>query len=112
MGRVLADGGFPVEALAPVREAVELCVRALAVQAGNDAAGQSPDPLPAAAIHKELVGADRLDAADAAQISTLRELSGGDGGGIDEATARRLIDAAQKFLEKVHAALARHALRA
>jgi hypothetical protein len=39
MGQVLAKGGFAAEAVPPVRDAVELSVRALALLAGIDAAG-------------------------------------------------------------------------
>ncbi len=110
MSRVLADGGFPAEAVGPVRDSVELAIRALAVLAGNEDAGRSSDALPAAVIQGQLVGGDFLDAADAAQVSVLREVAA-DGDGVDKATARRLIEAGSAIVEKTSAHLTTEALR-
>ncbi len=75
MGRLLSEGGFCTEALAPVHQAVELAVRALALLSGDDAAGANDDPIPAAALHKQIVSAGLLLPADAAQVSALREMA-------------------------------------
>jgi hypothetical protein len=107
---VLAEGGFVTEALGPVREAVELSVQALFFLAGNQDAGNAAQPLSARRIHGELVSCGLLDAADASQVSLLREMAS-DGEDIDEATAYRVVEAGANIVRKASAALAREALK-
>jgi len=111
MSQVLAQGGFPAEALGPIRDSVELSVRALFVLAGDQDAGKATEPLPARRIHGELVSCGWLDAADASQVSSLREMAS-DGEGIDDATAQRLVEAGASIVRKASDALAREALKA
>ena len=75
MSQVLAQGGFLAEALGPVRDSVEFSVRALFVLAGDQDAGKTTEPVPARRVYGELVNCGLLDAADASQISSLREMA-------------------------------------
>jgi hypothetical protein len=109
MGRLLAEGGFPSEALAPVRDAVELALRALAVLCGIEAAGASSDPVAAAVLHGELVGSGLLSVEDAARASALRELAGAPAA-LDGKSAKRLVEEGGAIVENAEAALAREAL--
>jgi len=106
MGQVLADGGFPKEALAPVREAVELAVRALAVLSGIEEAGASADPVPAGAIRGKIVPPGFLTAGDADRIASLRELAGASSG-IDDDTARSQVESGAGIVDHAMAVLAK-----
>ena len=106
MGRLLAEGGYPGEALTPIHESVELAIRAMAVLVGQDENGG--DPVPAAVIHGHVVGKGLLATTDAAQVSVLREIAAT--GGVDEATARSLVASGQSIVEKAGAALVRKSL--
>jgi hypothetical protein len=110
MSQVLAQGGFLAEAIGPVRDSVELSVRALFVLAGNQDAGKAREPLPARRIHGELVSCGWLDADEASQVSALREMAS-DGEDVDDATAQRLVEAGANIVRKANAALAREALK-
>ena len=110
MGQVLAKGGFTAEAVPPVRDAVELSVRALALLAGIDAAGDANGAVTAAVIQGTLVAKDFLAGSDAANVSVLREVAAAPDGA-DGSTARRLIEAGTRIVEKASARCARDALR-
>jgi hypothetical protein len=102
MARVLAGGGFAAEALAPLREGVEAAVRALAVLCGERAAWEKP--VGAAVIHDRVVAAGLLEPADATWVSSLRELSAGEG--VATSTAQDLIAVGEGLVEKAQAAVA------
>jgi len=108
MGRLLAQGGFPSEALPPVRHAVELALRALAALAGIET---NDDPLAATVIHEKLVQPGFLEPDDAARVSLLRELAEAPGK-IDPETARSQVEASAAIVEKADAALVKDDLRA
>jgi hypothetical protein len=108
MGRLLAQGGFPSEALLPVLDAVELALRALAALAGIET---NEDSLAASVIHEKLVMPGFLEADDAARVSLLRELAT-TAGEIDPETARSQVEAGAAIVEKADAALVKDDLRA
>jgi len=100
MAEVLAAGGFYPEALAPLGEAVECAVGALAHGAGEP--GESP--VPVTIIHGPIAGAFTLPADFAEDMEVLRTRSPDP----DEPSARallatglRLLDAARHCLEEV-----------
>lgn len=69
MAKVLADGGFTVEALAPMREAVEISLQALIEWQGHNT-GTSPDLI---LIDSVLVKTNLLPAQNLSHIARLRD---------------------------------------
>ncbi|MEA3411945.1 MAG: C-terminal helicase domain-containing protein, partial [Pseudomonadota bacterium] len=83
MATVLGDGGFPVEALAPMREAVEIALQALVIWGGHD----TDEPPSLGLIDSSLVQEDHLAAADLSLIARLRD----DPRGEDEVRCKELL---------------------
>ena len=73
MAAVLGEGGFPGEALAPMREAVDIALQALVIWRGHDA-GEPPS---LGLIDSSLVQEDLLAPADITLIARMREESSG-----------------------------------
>ena len=69
MARVLADGGFAAEALAPMGEAAETALRALLIWRG----GEPDSPLPLARIETELVKTGLMPDETLSLLSRLRD---------------------------------------
>jgi len=109
MGRLLAQGGYPGEALAPIHEGVELAIRAMAVLSGGDEKnGDGQHPVATAVIQGLLVGKGLLEAAEAAQVSVLREMA--KAGRADEDTTGRLLASGRCIVAKARATLAQPAV--
>lgn len=103
MAGVLAEGGFPVEAVAPLREAVELGLHALGRALGEE----SGESLSLGFIESRLV-TDGLAPSEAPTlVARLRE--GLNGGG--EPAARKLSEDGNQLLDHAAEALDRMALR-
>ncbi|MCG6867179.1 MAG: DEAD/DEAH box helicase [Gammaproteobacteria bacterium] len=83
MAAVLNDGGFPGEALAPMREAVDIALQALVIWRGHDA-GEPPS---LGLIDSSLVHEDLLAPADITLIARMREESSGQ----DEVRSREML---------------------
>ena len=112
VAEVLESGGFGCEALAAVREGVEIAMRVLAWM-GRPAvegagADEPPDTVPASTIHAEIVGRGFLSAEDASIVSTLRDLTGSQQ--LTDEAADRLLSPGLEIIENAGAALARAAL--
>ncbi len=108
MGHVLAEGGFLCEAIVPVRDAVELAIRALAVFSGNDKAGTCTDPLPVHTIYSQIIPKGLIEEKDVAQISILREMARVSE--IEKSSARSMIEAGTTIVKKANTALTVEAL--
>jgi hypothetical protein len=106
MGRLLAEGGYPREALAPTHASVELALQAMAVLIEKD--GDPGAPVPAAVIHAQMVERGLLAATDAARVSMLREMVAAVE--VDEKTARDLVASGESIVENAGAALVRERL--
>ena len=97
MAKVLTAGGFATEALAPMRDAVEVAVQALALWQGHNA-----DTAPALGIiDSALVQTQLLPAATLPLIARLRE----DQPPTDEAQAGNLLTQSEHFLSQAAALL-------
>ena len=110
MAGLLAAGGFPVEAVNALRDGVEVALRAMAVMVLADEDGEPPEQVPASLIQEKMVAGGWLSAADAAQVSVLREVSAE--GEIAAETAGNLIEPGKAIIEGAGAALARRDLGA
>ena len=108
MADLLATGGFPVEAVSALREAVEIALRSLAVMALAEDGSDPPEQVPASLIHGKIVAGGWLSAADAAQVSVLREVS--TEGGIASDAAASLLEPGKAIIEGAGSALARRDL--
>jgi hypothetical protein len=102
MAGVLADGGFPVEALPPLREAVETALRSLAYLTGQD----GDDAVSLGFIESRLIGENMVPPETPSLVAQLRESAGG-----DEDMARSLFTRGQQVLEHAAEALNRVALK-
>jgi len=97
MAKVLTEGGFAIEALAPMREAVESAMQALALWQGHDA-----DTSPTLdRIDSKLVQTQLLPAATLTLIARLRE----DQPAADEAQAGNLLTQGEHLLSQAAALL-------
>lgn len=103
MAGVLAEGGFPVEAVAPLREAVELGLRALGRVLGEE----NGEALSLGFIESRLVAEGLAPSEAPALVARLRE--GLNGGG--EPAARKLFEGGNQLLDHAAEALDRMALR-
>jgi hypothetical protein len=104
MARVLVRGGFASEALAPLREGVELAMRALAVLCGEQAASEKTEAVAAAVTQGCVVAAGLLEPADVKWVSSLRELSAGEA--VAASTAQELIAVGEGLVERAQTAVA------
>jgi len=98
MAQVLGAGGFATEALAPLREAVETAVQALALWQGHEA--ETPPALgliDSALVQKKLLPAETL-----ALVARLRE----ELPAVDEAVAGTLLTQGERLLSRAAAVLA------
>ena len=106
MAGVLGAGGFPVEALTPLRAAVETALAALAHAAGEETA---QPPVATELIETRLL-AERLLPTDAAKL--IESLRASAGEPPDGNTAKRLLRAGDGLLEHAGRALDQASLRA
>ena len=108
MGSVLAEGGFPLEALIPVTQAVELALKASAYLAGEDG-GDSKDDLSLALIQSRIIPTGSLPENAVAIVASLRE-SAQKAEELDQDAARNLIQSGQQLIDHVSQAVNRSAL--
>ncbi|MBL3600961.1 MAG: DEAD/DEAH box helicase [gamma proteobacterium endosymbiont of Lamellibrachia anaximandri] len=97
MAKVLTEGGFSTEALVPMREAVEMALRALLFWRGHDTGKQSAQEL----IESKLVQANLLPAETLSLVTRLRE----DQPEVDEAQAGKLIKQSDDLLSQAASVL-------
>jgi ERCC4-related helicase len=109
MGTVLADGGFLLEALSPVREAVDLALKASACLAGEEAFGTGDDSVSLAFLESRLVPGRLLPDGALTVVARVRESSPGDGLA-DQDGARTLIEECRNLLEHVNQEILKSAL--
>jgi len=100
MARVLADGGFPLEALAPLHEGVELALRSLAGLV--DGSGDGPVSMDFLAA--SLIAPGMLAGGASGVVARLRQ------GGIPQAEAGELLAQADALFEQVATALSKASL--
>ena len=99
MSAVLAEGGFLLEALSPLGQAVELSLRASACLAGEDDADSEKD-LSLARIESRIIPNGTLPDNAVAIVASLRE-SAQKAEELDETTARNLIKSAGQLIDHV-----------
>ncbi len=97
MAKVLTEGGFSTEALAPMREAVETALHALLFWRGHDTENPPAQEL----IESTLVQTNLLPAETLSLIARLRE----DQPGVDEAQADNLIRQSDELLSQAASVL-------
>ena len=93
MAGVLAQGGFAEEALAPMRDAVESGLKAIACLAGEEPGGE----ILASTIDSTLVPTDLLPAEHVGWVAELRAVASSEA--LPEARARLLLDRGEKVLQ-------------
>jgi ERCC4-related helicase len=98
MASVLGDGGFPVEALVPMREAVDSALGALVVWREDDFDGPPPLDL----IESALVRTNLLPAESLRHIDGLREAHEG----LDDVQAKALLAQSQALFSRAASVLA------
>lgn len=108
MSIVLDEGGFPLEALSPLRQAVELALRASAYLAGEDCA-DGEENLSLAFIQSRIIPFGSLPGNAVAVVARLRE-SAQHPDELDEDTARNLIQSSRELIDHVSQAVNRSAL--
>jgi Helicase conserved C-terminal domain len=102
MAAVLAGGGFPVEALAPLREGIETGLRSmmLGAEAGETAAASREVPMSWIEAHRE-----RLDGAglEASSVELVARLRGGPETllGVGEDEARSWVEGGQRLAARI-----------
>ncbi len=104
LARVVLQGGFPEEVLRPINQALGWALSAhLALLKERDPGPELPSPR---LVHAELVESKRIDAALAARLAHVRELTAPPAGDDDEApppsidTAETLIETVQDLVNK------------
>jgi hypothetical protein len=102
MAGVLAAGGFPLEALAPLKQAVETALGALAHSLGE----KNGELIPLNFVESRLLKEGMVPQETPALIAMLREQEAG-----DEQTAQSLFERSGSMLDHAAAALDRMALR-
>jgi hypothetical protein len=111
MGMVLSDGGFLLEALSPVREAVELALKASACLAGEEPCGTKDDPISLAILESRLVSGGLLPETALATVARLRDASQGDTlAGGQEDSAQELITECRNLVDHVNHEILKSAL--
>lgn len=111
MGMVLCDGGFLIEALSPVREAVELALKASACLAGEEACGTEDDPVSLAILESRLVSGGFLPESALATVARLRDASQGDTSTDDQETgAQKLVQECRNLVDHVNHEILKSAL--
>jgi len=108
MSSVLAEGGFPLEALTPLSQAVELTLKAAAYLAGEDDADSKED-LSLTYIQSRIIPTGLLPDNAVAIVASLRE-SVQQPEELDEDATRNLIQSSQELINQVSQALNKSAL--
>jgi len=108
MSSVLAEGGFPLEALTPLSQAVELTLKASAYLAGEDDA-EGEEYLSLSHIQSRIIPSGLLPDNAVAIVARLRE-SVQQPDKLDDDTARNLIQSSQKLIHQVSQAFNKSAL--
>ena len=108
MSSVLAEGGFPLEALSPLSQAVELALTASAYLAGEDSADSKED-LSLAFIKSRIIPTGSLPENAVAIVASLRE-SAEKAEEVDEGIAQTLIQSSRQLIDHVSQAVNRSAL--
>ncbi|OEU80344.1 MAG: hypothetical protein BA865_07255 [Desulfobacterales bacterium S5133MH4] len=108
MGTVLAEGGFPLEALSPFSQAMELSLKASAYMAGEDDADSEKD-LSLALIESRIMPTGALPDNAVAIVASLRE-SAQQPDKINEDAARNLIQSTRELIDHVGQAVNKSAL--
>lgn len=101
MGILLSEGGFFLEALTPVREAVELALKAAACLAGEETSGTGDDPVSLAFLESRLVPERLLPDTSLTTVAKVRDLLGSDAPS-DQNSARSLIQECRNLVERVN----------
>ncbi|MEW6667074.1 MAG: hypothetical protein AB1512_17870 [Thermodesulfobacteriota bacterium] len=101
MGTVLADGGFPVEALSSVQEAVELALKASAYLAGEDVSGAGDEPISLAFVETRLVQDQFLPDDALNTVARIRD-SSQPSAPVDEGAAQSLIQGCRGLVDHVN----------
>jgi hypothetical protein len=111
MGTVLSDGGFLLEALSPVREAVELALKASACLAGEEGCATEDDPVSLAILESRLVSGGFVPETALATVARLRDASQGDAStGGREDSAQKLIQECRNLVDHVNHEMLKSAL--
>ena len=108
MSALLTEGGFTLEALAPLGEALEIAVKAAARLAGQEVPAGGEPAL--TLLESSVVPAGYLPPDAVAVVATLRE-SRREPGGMDEETARKLIEGARGIVDHVSREIKKAALK-
>ncbi|NOR13507.1 MAG: hypothetical protein GQ545_09665 [Candidatus Aminicenantes bacterium] len=108
MSSVLSEGGFPLEALTPLSQAVELTLKAAAYLVGEDNADSKED-LSLTYIQSRIIPAGLLPDNVIAIVASLRE-SVQQTEKLDDDAARNLIQSSQKLIHQVSQAVNKSAL--
>jgi superfamily II DNA or RNA helicase len=108
MADLLAAGGFPVEAMEPLCEGMETTLRGMAVMVLDDEETEPPEKVPISLIHGKLVTGGWLTAADASQVSTIREIVAD--GEISAELAVSLLEPGKSIIAAAESALIRRDL--
>jgi hypothetical protein len=99
MSSVLADGGFPLEALTPLSQAVELTLKASAYLAGEDDV-EGEEDLSLSHIQSRIIPAGLLPDNAVAIVASLRE-SVQQPEKLDDDAVRNLIQSGQEFINQI-----------
>ncbi len=108
MSSVLTEGGFPLEALTPLSQAVELTLKAAAYLAGEDDADSEED-LSLTHIQSRIIPTGLLPDNAVAIVASLRE-SVQQPEKLDEDATRNLIQSSQELINQVSQAVNKSAL--
>lgn len=108
MSLVLAEGGFPREALAPLGQAIELALRASAYLAGEDDVDAEKD-LPLAYIQSRFIPIGLLNGNAVAVVAGMRE-SVKQPEEIDDNAAQSLIQSGREIINQINQAFNKSAL--
>jgi superfamily II DNA/RNA helicase/HEPN domain-containing protein len=108
MSSVLAEGGFPLEALTPLSQAVELTLKASAYLAGEDDV-EGEEDLSLSHIQSRIIPAGLLPDNAVAIVASLRE-SVQQPEKLDDDAARNMIQSCQKLINQVSQAVNKSAL--
>lgn len=108
MSLVLAEGGFPLEALTPLGQAIELALRASAYLAGEDEVDGEED-LTLAHIQSRIIPIGILPDNAVAVVAHMRE-SVKQPEELDEDAARSLIQSGQELMHQINQAINKSAL--